>query len=111
MQSAIYGVQFESGTERLKRVSYDILDNIFEVMQRNTAYSLEMRGHTDNVGDDEGNQRLSEGRAQACYNYLLAKGIAPTRMSAVGFGETQPVEDNSTPAGRAKNRRVEFELK
>ncbi len=111
LQSAIYGVQFESGTERLKNVSYDILDNIFEVMQRNASYTLEMRGHTDNVGDDEGNQRLSEGRANACFNYLLAKGISPARMNAIGFGETQPVSDNETSTGRAKNRRVEFELK
>jgi OmpA-OmpF porin, OOP family len=111
LESAIYGVQFESGNERLKKQSYSVLDNIADVMERNSAYNLEIRGHTDNVGDEEGNQQLSVSRAKSCYNYLLSKGVPSARMAFFGFGETQPVADNDSNVGKAKNRRVEFELK
>ncbi|MBC7777818.1 MAG: OmpA family protein, partial [Phycisphaerae bacterium] len=69
-----------------------------------------IEGHTDSQGKDEANLVLSGKRAQACADFLIAKGIAKTRFLAKGFGETKPVADNKTADGRTKNRRVEFEL-
>ena len=63
-------------------------------------------GHTDNVGDEAYNQTLSERRAQAVVDYLAAKGVAPGRIKAVGYGASKPLADNSTEEGRAQNRRV-----
>ena len=67
-------------------------------------------GHTDNVGSTESNQKLSLRRAEAAKNYLVKKGIDPNRIYTEGKGETQPVADNRTAEGRAKNRRVEIEV-
>ncbi len=63
-------------------------------------------GHTDSVGDEAYNQKLSERRAQAVVDYLAAKGVAPGRITAIGMGETKPLADNATEEGRAENRRV-----
>ena len=69
-----------------------------------------MEGHTDSAGNDKTNQILSEKRAQACLDFLLKKGIDKNRLKSAGFGETRPVADNKTTAGKTKNRRVEFNL-
>ena len=68
-------------------------------------------GHTDSVGSEESNQRLSERRALAVGNYLAAQGVAPGRIIARGFGETRPIASNATPQGRAQNRRVEIRIR
>jgi OmpA-OmpF porin, OOP family len=111
LDAAIYGVQFESGKSAIKNNSLAILDQVADVMQRYPAYNLTISGHTDSAGNDAANQRLSENRAKACYDYLVSKGIAPARMSHTGYGESRPVADNATADGKAKNRRVEFSLK
>jgi outer membrane protein OmpA-like peptidoglycan-associated protein len=69
---------------------------------------LRIEGHTDDVGADEFNQKLSQDRADSVRTYLVGKGIAEDRLEAVGYGETKPVQDNKTSAGRAANRRTEF---
>jgi OOP family OmpA-OmpF porin len=69
---------------------------------------VEVAGHTDSVGTDSYNQGLSERRAQAVVNYLVAKGINASRFKARGYGESEPVADNATDEGRAENRRVEL---
>ncbi len=107
---ALQGIQFETAKAVIKPSSYSILDKVVQVMKDNPEYDLEINGHTDNVGDDAMNMELSQNRADAVKQYLIAKGIDAVRMTAKGFGETQPVEDNSTAAGRAKNRRVEFKV-
>jgi OmpA-OmpF porin, OOP family len=110
LEKAIYGVQFETGNSKLKTSSYPTLDNVVKVLQRNEAYNLDIKGHTDDVGDDNVNMILSENRAKACYNYFIEKGISAGRMTFEGLGETQPIGENNSAQGRAKNRRVQFVL-
>ena len=79
-------------------------------MQRYPDYQLIISGHTDDVGTEENNLKLSTRRAEACYNYLKKKGMAVARLSYKGYGESQPIAENDNPTGRQLNRRVEFEL-
>ena len=72
--------------------------------------SFAIEGHTDSVGSKSSNQSLSERRANAVRDYLIANGIAADRLSAAGYGEDNPIADNKTRAGRAENRRVEVKL-
>ena len=69
---------------------------------------IEIRGHTDNVGNDAENQTLSQRRAKAVYDFLIQNGIEATRLTYKGFGKTQPIDTNDTEQGRANNRRTEF---
>jgi len=103
-------IQFETGKDVLLKKSYAVLDEVVTTLKANPEYSLTISGHTDNVGDDARNQGLSERRAKVCYDYLVGKGVAAARITSTGYGETRPVEDNKTAAGREKNRRVELEL-
>lgn len=107
---AVKAVKFETGKAVLKPESNKILTDIADILTRYPHYNLRIEGHTDNQGKDEANLLLSEKRAQACADFLTAKNIAKTRFMVKGFGETKPVADNKTAAGRTKNRRVEFEL-
>ncbi len=107
---AVQAVQFETASSTLKSESYDVLNKIVDIMKRNPAHKLTISGHTDSVGSSSDNQRLSENRARACYDYLLSKGVKAYRMTYKGFGETVPIADNKYKAGRDKNRRVEFLL-
>jgi outer membrane protein OmpA-like peptidoglycan-associated protein len=81
-----------------------------EILQRYPDYKMRISGHTDSVGSAASNQELSERRAKACYDYLVAKGIDPERLSYEGFGESQPIADNRYREGREQNRRVEFDI-
>jgi len=110
VELAVKAVQFETGKAVLLASSTKILDDVAGILVRNTAYSLNIGGHTDNVGDDKMNQVLSEKRAKAVFDYLVGKGVAAIRMTSAGYGETKPKGDNKTKAGRDLNRRVEFDL-
>ena len=107
---ALKGVQFEPSSDRLKTSSYAVLDKVVEVMKNNPSYKLKVSGYTDSSGDDNMNLRLSKKRAESVKKYLADKAVDGSRISADGYGEANPVADNSTPEGRAKNRRVEFEI-
>ena len=72
--------------------------------------TITVSGHTDSQGDAAYNQRLSQDRAGSVAGYLVNRGVASSRVSAVGFGKTQPIADNSTEAGRSQNRRVEVRI-
>lgn len=109
-QKALQGIQFETGKAVIKPVSYPILNAIAKVMGENPSYKLIIGGHTDAVGDDEMNMTLSQNRAASVANYLIGQGVSPVRISATGYGESQPVDTNDTPAGRTRNRRVEFKV-
>ena len=110
LERAIKLVQFETGKAILLKKSFAVLDEVVNVMNTYPEYSLNIGGHTDNVGADEMNHDLSHRRAKACYDYLVSKGISAKRIESEGFGETKPRADNKTAAGRALNRRVMFEL-
>jgi outer membrane protein OmpA-like peptidoglycan-associated protein/outer membrane murein-binding lipoprotein Lpp len=103
-------IYFDTNRTRIKPVSYPILDEITDVLRKGPSMRIAIRGHTDSVGGRNKNQRLSEGRAKSVRAYLIGQGIDPGRLSARGFGEDQPIEDNSTTDGRAVNRRVEFKI-
>jgi outer membrane protein OmpA-like peptidoglycan-associated protein len=108
---ALNGIQFETGKATIKKTSNPILNEIVKVMDDNPSYLLTISGHTDNVGKPESNQILSENRAKAVKDYLIEHGIKAERLTALGFGDTQPVATNKTTAGRAQNRRVDLEVK
>ncbi|HRF39597.1 MAG TPA: OmpA family protein, partial [Saprospiraceae bacterium] len=84
------------------------LDRLQNLLKAEPALRLQINGHTDNVGSDAANQRLSELRAKAVCDYLILGGIAPERLRYKGFGETMPVAPNDTEEGRRRNRRTEF---
>ena len=77
-------------------------------MADHPAIKVDIEGHTDDVGNDRANMKLSQARANSVRAYLVKKGVEPMRMRAVGYGEDRPIDDNSTPEGQAINRRVEF---
>jgi outer membrane protein OmpA-like peptidoglycan-associated protein len=104
------GIEFETGSSVIRTRSYPILDKVADILKRYPGYKVRIGGHTDSVGSSATNQALSEKRAEACYNYLLNKGIPAARMSHAGYGEEQPIADNRNAAGREKNRRVEFDV-
>jgi outer membrane protein OmpA-like peptidoglycan-associated protein len=101
-------IYFETGSAKLKLISNSSLDDLSVILKRNEVVNLTIEGHTDNVGDDEYNMTLSQQRTESVKAYLIAKGISAERLTAIGYGETKPVADNTKAAGKAKNRRVEL---
>ena len=88
--------------------SYNALIRLKEMLETHPEMKIELRGHTDDQGTAEFNQKLSEERAHAVADFLIGKGIQRRRLSWVGFGESRPIDDNKTAEGRQNNRRVEF---
>ena len=101
-------INFLTGKAKILPDSFPVLDDVAVAMKDYPQIRIEIGGHTDNVGDDAKNQRLSKDRADAVWEYLLAKGIAANRMTTMGYGETRPIDTNMTESGRLNNRRVEF---
>ena len=101
-------VNFEFARATLLPVSERTLDALVAVLLRYPDLRIEVGGHTDNVGSDATNDRLSQRRAESVVDYLAAQGVGRDRLSAVGFGERRPVAANDSDTGRALNRRVEF---
>lgn len=104
-------VRFATASYDLLPASYAELRQLASLLGKRTELKLEIRGHTDNVGDVESNRLLSEQRAEAVRDYLIAQGVDQSRLTANGYGETLPLAENDSPEGRAKNRRVEFAVK
>jgi outer membrane protein OmpA-like peptidoglycan-associated protein len=109
-EKALQGIQFETGKAIIKSSSNPILNSIVKVMKQNPSYKLLIGGHTDNVGDDEMNMTLSQDRATAVSNYLISNGVDPLRVTATGYGESTPVDVNTSVKGRTRNRRVELKV-
>ncbi len=109
-KKALQGIQFENGSDLIMIKSHTILDQIAGVLIANPTYLIEIRGHTDNVGNPASNKVLSQKRAESVLRYLKGKKVNENRMTANGYGDTLPVAVNSTSAGKGLNRRVEFEV-
>jgi len=103
-------MHFATNKTRILPSSEGALNDMYMYLERNPEVRIKIIGHTDNIGGDEFNQRLSEGRANAVRDDLVERGIAPGRIETEGRGKTQPVETNKTSDGRQKNRRVEIEI-
>lgn len=103
-------VQFETGKSTLDASSFKVLDEFYDMLDQKKDMTVEIGGHTDNVGDDASNLTLSQNRANIVREYLIKKGIAPNRIIAKGYGETEPIASNDTPEGRQKNRRTEVKI-
>ena len=102
------GVNFDSDSARLRPESLAILDNAAATLKEWGEVKVEVAGHTDSTNSDAYNLRLSQRRAEAVRAYLIKQGVAADRLTAKGYGESSPVADNKTAAGRYKNRRVEL---
>ena len=101
---------FDFGKANLKPQFYSALDQVASTMAEYNQTVVEISGHTDSVGSDEANQRLSEQRAGSVSNYLAGKGLMRERFEVVGMGERYPVASNDSDSGRAMNRRVEIRV-
>ena len=107
LKEAFNNLDFEYNKAIIKSASFASLDELSDVLKQ-TNWNLILSGHTDNVGSEEFNLKLSTKRAEAVKDYLINKGIAAERITAKGFGETMPIAPNDTEQNRALNRRVEF---
>lgn len=110
LKTAFENLEFETGKAVIRSSSFASLDNLAKLMLEKPAWKLHISGHTDNVGNDDSNMKLSKDRAESTAKYLKGKGVASDRFIVDWFGETKPIADNGTPEGRQKNRRVEMEI-
>ncbi|MBN1578645.1 MAG: OmpA family protein [Chitinispirillaceae bacterium] len=107
---AIKGIYFQTGSARILPKSYTTLDRAVAELEKYKTLRLRIEGHTDNAGKPDLNRKLSESRAESVKAYFISKGIDSSRLETAGYGDTRPVEDNKTAAGRAANRRIEFSI-
>ena len=105
---SLRGINFEFGKAVIKPESYPILNEAVELLQKSSRVKVEIQGHTDSVGSDASNQKLSNKRANSVMKYLVQQGIDAWRLTARGYGESVPVASNKNDAGRAQNRRIDF---
>ncbi len=108
---AAKNVFFSTGSYKLLAKSFKSLNAVVDLLKADESLMIDIDGHTDSQGSDESNHTLSHNRATAVQNYLVSKGIAESRLKSTGYGETKPVADNKTAAGRAKNRRTEMTVR
>jgi len=103
-------VYFDTGKSSLKPNSFKALNDLVEILKIKNTMVVEIQGHTDNVGKDEENMKLSQDRADEVRKYLISKGIEAARVTSKGYGPTMPVADNANDAGKAKNRRTSLKV-
>jgi outer membrane protein OmpA-like peptidoglycan-associated protein len=103
-------IHFDSNKSTLKPISNKTLDELFALLQQFPKLRIRINGHTDAIGNDAHNLKLSIDRAKAVVHYLIEKGITPKRLTSQGFGESRPLAENTHEQGREENRRVEFEI-
>lgn len=102
-------IRFKKGKAEIDPACDPTMKYIAKLIKDTPGFHVQVDGHTDNVGNPESNKKLSQDRAEAVVKYLVEKkGVDAGRLSAKGFGDTQPIADNKTEKGRAKNRRVDF---
>jgi outer membrane protein OmpA-like peptidoglycan-associated protein len=108
---AAKNIFFATGSSKLLAKSYPSLNNVVKILTENPTFKVDIAGHTDITGTHDKNMVLSDNRAASVKAYLVSKGIDESRITSQGFGPDQPIADNKTSAGRAKNRRVEMKLR
>lgn len=104
-------VRYATASTVVSPASYPLLDKLAAAAKLCPDVQIEIGGHTDSRGAMDMNMKLSQGRAESVVQYLAAKGLGAGRLSAMGYGPTKPVSDNSTEEGMSKNRRTEFKVK
>jgi len=110
------GINFDFNKYNIKREFAPVLDEAAQILKDNPDVKVTVEGHTDSIGSDSYNQRLSERRAAAVKHYLVSRGVAADRLETVGYGESRPIAPNTTPngrdnpEGRAMNRRAELKV-
>jgi outer membrane protein OmpA-like peptidoglycan-associated protein len=104
------GVHFDFNKSDIRPDSRPVLDEAVDALKENPNVRISVEGHTDAIGSDLYNEKLSVRRAEAVFRYLANHGIAPERMGVIGYGKSRPVADNETESGRAQNRRVELRV-
>lgn len=109
-QVLVKGIEFDSGSDKVTAAGAAVLDEAARALSEAKEASIEISGHTDNVGADKMNQALSQRRAESVKKYLIGKAIAGDRMTPRGYGPSQPIADNATDEGKARNRRIEFRV-
>lgn len=110
LQAAFDNLEFESGKSVIRSSSYESLDSLASLLVKKPDWKLRIAGHTDNIGAESTNLRLSKNRSNAVKDYLNSRGVAEERFIVEWYGESKPIADNKTAAGRQKNRRVEMEV-
>ena len=110
------GINFDFDKSNIKREFVPVLDEAAQILKGNSSVKVTIEGHTDSIGTDAYNQKLSERRANAVKHYLVSKGVEASRLDTVGKGESQPIAPNTkpdgkdNPEGRAMNRRAELKV-
>ena len=104
----VNGIKFDVNKATLKPESMGPINKIYKLMEKQPELNFSVEGHTDSDGGDEANMTLSKERGKAVMNKLISMGIDSSRLKSNGFGESKPIDNNSTPEGKANNRRVEF---
>ncbi|MEE4215367.1 MAG: OmpA family protein, partial [Bacteroidales bacterium] len=102
------GIRFDVGKATLRPESMGVLNEIYKMLSEHPEVNVSIEGHTDSDGDNNMNQKLSEDRAKTVMNQLISMGLPADRLTSKGFGESEPINTNATPEGKAENRRVEF---
>ncbi|HWQ69942.1 MAG TPA: OmpA family protein, partial [Patescibacteria group bacterium] len=103
------GVNFEFDSAELTQPSHAILDDVAKILAKHSDLKVRIAGHTDSKGTAAYNKKLSQRRAESVMNYMVSRGVNRANLTAVGFGEEQPIASNDNDEGRAKNRRVELQ--
>ena len=106
----IKNLNFESGKFNIQKQYFKDLENLVILLREQINIKIEIAGHTDSIGDNKTNIILSNNRAKSIKSYLVKNGILESRIKCVGYGEKQPITNNSTKEGREKNRRIEIRI-
>lgn len=101
-------IEFEGRTATIRSVSFDALDSLVSLLQERVHITIEIAAHTDSQGDPASNLQITQAQATAVASYLIEHGVSAPRLTARGYGDTRPIESNSTSRGRAINRRLEL---
>jgi len=110
MNFVLDNVYFDTGKSTLKPTSNKALNDLVEILKIKNTMVVEIQGHTDNVGKEDENLKLSQARAEEVRKYLVAKGITAERVTAKGYGQSTPIADNSSDEGKSKNRRTSLKV-